>query len=106
MLQNVSDFRQAFVFKSLEGVYFGGCSDVLMVVIMVFYAFRAEGFDAGHGRAEVGERFSVVFEAGVFDVFGGELGSIEVRVITALHLIFILKITNIWLIKDNLNNFI
>jgi len=38
-----------------------------MVGVVVFDALGAEGFDAGHGGAEVDEGLAVVLEAGVVD---------------------------------------
>ena len=39
--------------------------------IVVFDALRAEGFDAGGGRTEIGEGFPVVFRTGFLDELGG-----------------------------------
>jgi hypothetical protein len=85
VLENVRDFVDAFVFEGFEGVDFGHCAYVLVVVVVVFDALGAERFDAGHGRAEVGEGLAVVLGAGVLDELGREFGGVQVRVVAAAH---------------------
>lgn len=86
MLENVGNFGHAFVLKSPKGVYFWRSPDVLVVVVVVLDALGAQGFDAGAGRAEVGEGLSLVLHAGVLDELGGEFGGVEVGVVAASHL--------------------
>ena len=71
MFQNIGYFSNTFVFQGFEGVDFRFTSDVTVMSIVVFDALGAERFNAGGGRAEIGEGFPVVFRTGLFDEFGG-----------------------------------
>ena len=71
LLQNIGYFSNTFVLQGFEGVDFRFASDVAVMGIVVFDALGAERFNAGGGRAEIGEGFPVVFRTGLFDEFGG-----------------------------------
>lgn len=57
-----------------------------MVIVVVLDALGTEWFDAGRSWAEVGIGFTIVFQAGIFNKFGGKFRSIQIGVVTILHL--------------------